>query len=144
MGECARTQSVQWVLIVYFSVLCSRDSQVAQDTNRLSGSAYTGAATYALIQAIERGGVQQSYAQLLSSMHYALQHATGGSSAPGLGDMALAVVLGLFGGVVMSSGQTPVLSCDKQVGAGIRPVLPLPHVLRGCCCCMLCAGLRLI
>lgn len=43
---------------------CSRDSQVAQDTNRMSGSAYTGAATFSFIQAIERGGTQQSYAQV--------------------------------------------------------------------------------
>lgn len=45
----------------------------AQDTNRLSGGTYTGAATYSFIQAIERYGANQSYGQLLSHM-YAVLH----------------------------------------------------------------------
>ena len=40
-----------------------KDSQVAADTNGLSGSAYTGAATFSFIEAIERYGAQQTYAR---------------------------------------------------------------------------------
>lgn len=40
-----------------------KDSQVAADTNSMSGSAYTGAATFSFIDAVERYGPQQSYAR---------------------------------------------------------------------------------
>lgn len=40
-----------------------KDSQTAADTNGLSGSAYTGAATYSFIEAVEKYGPQQTYAR---------------------------------------------------------------------------------
>lgn len=40
-----------------------KDSQVAADTNAMSGSAYTGAATFSFIDAVERYGTQQTYAR---------------------------------------------------------------------------------
>ncbi len=80
----------------------------------MSGSAYTGAATFCFIEAIERYGVQQTYAQLLSHMMSALQAATGGGGLNlGAAGGVLAMLLG--GGVLLSSGQTPVLSCDKPI-----------------------------
>mmetsp|Transcript_29128 Transcript_29128/g.64374 ORF Transcript_29128/g.64374 Transcript_29128/m.64374 type:complete len:475 (+) Transcript_29128:180-1604(+) len=88
------------------------DSQVAQDTNSLSGRAYTGAATYSFIQAVEQFGKHQAYGQLLGNMTVTLERATGGSSASSGG--------GLFGLLLggydyRSDPQTPVLSCDKPL-----------------------------
>ncbi|KAL6759392.1 metacaspase type I [Haematococcus lacustris] len=95
-----------------------RDNQVAQDTNRMSGSAYTGAATFSFIQAIERGGAQQTYAQVLAAMSQALTASQGPSS--GINPQAIVGgVLGMLmgGGLpsLISSGQQPVLSCDKAL-----------------------------
>lgn len=42
-------------------------------------------------QAIERGGVQQSYAQVLTAMSYALEHATGPASSGGMADLVSVV-----------------------------------------------------
>lgn len=92
-----------------------KDSQTAQDTNRLSGSAYTGAATFCFIEAIERYGVQQTYAQVLSHMMSALQAATGGGGGMNLGAAGGVLAMLLGGGMMPSSGQTPVLSCDKPI-----------------------------
>lgn len=75
---------------------------------------FAGAATYSFIQAIERGGPHQTYAQVLAAMHTAIEHATGGPQPPGM-DVAGMVLGLLLGGGVMSQGQTPVLSCDKQI-----------------------------
>ena len=41
------------------------DKFTAADTAKLSATAYTGAATYAFIESIERWGVNQTYATLL-------------------------------------------------------------------------------
>lgn len=46
-----------------FQIGACKDSQVAADTSAMSGSAYTGAATYAFIDAVERFGTQQTYAR---------------------------------------------------------------------------------
>jgi len=98
-----------------------RDSQVAQDTNRMSGSAYTGAATFSFIQAIERGGVGQSYAQVLAAMTRSLEQQTGVSSnTPDLAGMVFGFLLG---GGMTSSGQTPVLSSDRPLDINMRLML---------------------
>ncbi|WIA30183.1 hypothetical protein OEZ86_000275 [Tetradesmus obliquus] len=116
-----------------------KDSQVAADTNSMSGSAYTGAATYSFIDAVERYGTQQTYASLLQHMMETLRKQAGGGgglSMPalpgGLGSMAgkLAGALGGMGGTtgaavglvssfLLGPGalgeQVPVICCDKQV-----------------------------
>uniref|UniRef100_A0A7S0YE44 Peptidase C14 caspase domain-containing protein n=1 Tax=Polytomella parva TaxID=51329 RepID=A0A7S0YE44_9CHLO len=77
-----------------------RDNQTAQDTSGLAaGSVYTGAATFCFIQAIERHGVRQTYAQLLAHMEYALAAATAERNGRG--------------------AQVPVLSCDKEVDINV-------------------------
>ena len=89
-----------------------------QDTNRLSGKAYTGAATFCFIEAIERYGAQQTYAQVLSHMMSALQAATG-SAGMNLGSAGSVLSMLLGGGAAAmlagGGGQTPVLSCDKPI-----------------------------
>ncbi|EFJ51059.1 metacaspase type I [Volvox carteri f. nagariensis] len=95
-----------------------KDSQVAQDTKLLSGNAYTGAATFCFIQAIEKYGINQTYGQILSHMMSTLRASTG---SPGLnlgttGSLIAGMLLGPAASAIFSSGgQTPVLSCDKQV-----------------------------
>lgn len=112
------------------------DEQVAQDTSKLSGgSAYTGAATYSFIEAIERYGTNQTYAVLLQHMMETLRkHSAGsGGAGGGLGSMLPAVVAGglsggvsgLVGGLMMSfltgsavaggRQQTPVMCCNAPM-----------------------------
>jgi hypothetical protein len=88
----------------------------------MAGGTYTGAATFSLIQAIERGGTHQSYAQVLAAMDASLRQATGGGGGISYGGGGL---LGALLGVAMggSSGQTPVLSCDKQIDLNTRLML---------------------
>jgi hypothetical protein len=45
-----------------FQLGACKDSQVAADTNAMSGSAYTGAATFSFIDAVEKYGTNQTYA----------------------------------------------------------------------------------
>lgn len=68
--------------------------QVAADTNSLSGSVYTGAATYSFIEAVESYGPQQPYGALVAHMVEKLDkaaHANGSANGRGLLD-------GLMGG----------------------------------------------
>eukprot|EP00198_Chlamydomonas_reinhardtii_P007619 XP_001696956.1 type I metacaspase [Chlamydomonas reinhardtii] len=88
-----------------------KDSQVAADTNKLSGKAYTGAATFSFIEAIEKYGVQQTYGVLLGHMMQTLRAMNGGMVSSG----ATGILASLLLGSSISSGQEPVLSCDKQV-----------------------------
>uniref|UniRef100_A0A7R9VS35 Peptidase C14 caspase domain-containing protein n=1 Tax=Chlamydomonas euryale TaxID=1486919 RepID=A0A7R9VS35_9CHLO len=103
-----------------------RDSQVAQDTSAMSGGTFTGAATYALIQALEHGGPRQTYSQLLGNMTATLHRATASSNANAAAYSGGGGLLGaLLGG---SSGprepQTPVMSCDKPIDLNIPLMFP--------------------
>jgi hypothetical protein len=95
--------------------------QVAQDTNAMAGGTYTGAATFSFIQAIERGGIHQSYAQVLAAMDASLRQATGGGGGISYGGGLLGMLLGAATGG--SSGQTPVLSCSQQIDLNQRLML---------------------
>jgi hypothetical protein len=99
---------------------------VAQDTKKLSGSAYTGAATFCFIEAVEKYGPAQSYAQLLMHMHETLERVTGGGGGGGmqlpggaLGGLVSVLLQGTLmgggGGMGGMGGQSPVLCCDKQI-----------------------------
>ncbi|KXZ52917.1 hypothetical protein GPECTOR_8g295 [Gonium pectorale] len=94
-----------------------KDSQTAQDTAALSGKAYTGAATFCFIEAIEKYGTQQTYGQILSHMMTTLRAHTGsaGLNLGPAGNMLAGFLLGAAAGLVVGGGQTPVLSCDKQI-----------------------------
>jgi hypothetical protein len=102
------------------------DKQTAADTAKLSATAYTGAATYTFIQAIERYGSNQTYASLLAHMTEALaglgkssvQNASAGSSAvsaglPLVGCLALGP-LGLLAGAQLAAFSS------EQGGQGIH------------------------
>lgn len=97
-----------------------KDSEVAQDTNDLSGNVHTGAATYCFIDAIEKGGTHQSYGDVLSHMHRSLERLNSGSdSGSGVfsGGVSGAVLGLLMNGAakVMGVGkQTPMLSCTEK------------------------------
>ena len=100
-----------------FAILFSAcaDSQVAQDTDDLSGSVHTGAATHAFIEAVVRNGPRISYAQVLSHMHVTMEKLTGRTaSTPGLGgkivDKLTNTVLSFMG----IPHQTPQLSCNVK------------------------------
>jgi hypothetical protein len=104
-----------------FQLGACKDSQTAADTNAMSGTAYTGAATFSFIEAVEKYGVQQTYAVLLQHMRDSLQKqggAGGGLPTPqmgGLAGMGVKLVTSFLLGPGAMGGQTPVLSCDKQV-----------------------------
>ena len=102
-----------------FQLGACKDSQVAADTNSMSGgSAYTGAATYAFIDAVERYGPSQTYATLLAHMHESLHRHVGGGmpggGGGGLGGLVASFLLGPLGGGG-GGGQTPVMACDKPL-----------------------------
>jgi len=92
---------------------CS-DAQTAADTNSMSRTVHTGAATYCFIEGVERGGVQQSWIQLLHHMGHAIKGALGGG-APSLSGTSLINLLvgggGSFGGG--GGAQTPQLSSNE-------------------------------
>lgn len=96
-----------------------KDSQVAQDTNALSGKAYTGAATFCFIEAIEKYGTQQTYGQILSHMMATLRATTktNGIQLGSTGTLIASFLLGsnVAAAISAGGGQTPVLSCDKPV-----------------------------
>eukprot|EP00878_Enallax_costatus_P028864 GHUV01031216.1.p1 GENE.GHUV01031216.1~~GHUV01031216.1.p1 ORF type:complete len:146 (+),score=39.72 GHUV01031216.1:1438-1875(+) len=111
-----------------FQIGACKDSQTAADTNGLSGSAYTGAATYSFIEAVEKYGAQQTYASLLQHMMDSLHKRMGGSSAGGLpsgltsltgGGGLTGAAVGLMASFLLGGGamgaQVPVICCDKQV-----------------------------
>lgn len=101
-------------------VAASRDAQVAADTSALSGSAHTGAATFAFIHAVETYGASISYGALLSSMKAVLDSVTGGSPADSLSG-ALGSLGGLLSGALDKlgmSGQTPVLCANWAFDLG--------------------------
>eukprot|EP00879_Flechtneria_rotunda_P001214 GHRR01001361.1.p1 GENE.GHRR01001361.1~~GHRR01001361.1.p1 ORF type:complete len:431 (+),score=130.21 GHRR01001361.1:238-1530(+) len=108
-----------------FQLGACKDSQVAADTNSMSGSAYTGAATFSFIDAVERYGPQQTYASLLQHMMETLRKQSAGAAGPaslaipGLGGGLSGIAVGmmasfLLGGAALG-GQVPVICCDKQV-----------------------------
>ncbi len=91
---------------------------------RMSGGTYTGAATYSFIQAIERGGIYQTYANLIAAMSTALQQATGstGSTAGGGGGIfGLLLASGFLGGAGGGqTGQQPILSASSPIDMNMR------------------------
>lgn len=109
------------------------DTHTAADTAALSQTAYTGAATYAFIEALEKFGVQQTYGQLLLHITEALRKLgktsrtapSAASSAVGASmPLAMGLALGpagilagaLLGNSIASgkaSAQTPVLCSDR-------------------------------
>lgn len=101
----------------------------------MARSAYTGAATYAFIDSVERYGRDQTYANLLAHMTQSLRAlgktsvsnpngagAVASMAAPMLGAIALGPV-GVLAGSLLGSAidrgrmahQLPVLCCDKPV-----------------------------
>lgn len=91
------------------------DHQTAADTVKLSATAYTGAATYTFIQAIERYGPDQSYSSLLVHMTEALR-ALGKSSVSNPSAAGTAVAAGLP--VVLGLALGPLgLLAGAQLGA---------------------------
>lgn len=88
-----------------------KDSQVAQDTAELSGSTNSGAATYSFIEAVELGGLQQSYSQVLCHMQRSLDKlAKMTGNQPGGGMLA-----SIVGRVMQVGKQTPQLSCNERI-----------------------------
>jgi hypothetical protein len=92
------------------------DKYTAADTAKLSATAYTGAATYAFIESIERYGTQQTYATLLFNMTKTLRslgkasikpQSAGGAMASGALPLVGAIALGplgLLAGAALSTG----------------------------------------
>ncbi|CAG9460983.1 unnamed protein product [Pedinophyceae sp. YPF-701] len=102
-------------LVVQFGAC--QDHQTAADTRRLARGVATGAATYCLVQAIEAGGVQQSYGQLLVAMSRALKQATGSGGADRIGGGLLGAVVGaaLGGPMTLSQAQKCQLSSSHHL-----------------------------
>lgn len=92
------------------------DKYTAADTAKLSTTAYTGAATYAFIESIERYGTHQTYATLLANMTKTLRglgkasikpQSAGGAMASGALPLVGAIALGplgLLAGAALSTG----------------------------------------
>lgn len=104
------------------------DKYTAADTAKLSGASYTGAATYSFIESIERWGVNQTYATLLTHMTTTLRSlgkasikppsagsAMASGALPLVGAIALGP-LGLLAGAVMAGGMG---ECDTNELVGI-------------------------
>jgi len=72
-----------------------------------------GAATYSFIEAIERGGSHQSWAQLLQQMSIAIKNALGGAGGSSMQGSSLIGLL--LGGGSLGGGrsQTPQLSSNE-------------------------------
>lgn len=104
---------------IAFQFGACKDSEVAQDTNDMSGYAHTGAATFAFIQAIELGGPQQSYADILSHMRRCLDGSSSGSVG-GLGGMLENFLMSAAAKFVGKSKQTPQLSCSETLNLNER------------------------
>lgn len=102
-----------------FSTPVHSRSTPCQDTNALSGKAYTGAATFCFIEAIEKYGTQQTYGQILSHMMATLRATTktNGIQLGSTGTLIASFLLGsnVAAAISAGGGQTPVLSCDKPV-----------------------------
>ncbi|GMH32747.1 hypothetical protein BSKO_00581 [Bryopsis sp. KO-2023] len=103
---------------IAFQFGACKDSEVAQDTNDLSGNAHTGAATFAFIQAVESGGPSQSYAAVLSHMHRCLLESVngglGGSVGGGVAGTVIGMLLNGAAKIVGVGKQTPQLSCSER------------------------------
>lgn len=99
-------------------IAASRDAQVAADTAALSGTAHTGAATFAFCNAVETYGTAVTYDTLLRSMAAVLESVAGPSGGGGLGALGggggglLGLLSGVLGGSAVMSGQTPLLSSN--------------------------------
>eukprot|EP00983_Pelagomonas_calceolata_P068482 1149945-Pelagomonas_calceolata.AAC.1 len=92
-GRHERFKSTSGGTVVSFSAC--QDSQVAADTHLMSGTAHTGAATYAFIQAVEAGGPYQTYGQVLQRMHFSLTKLGGKSPLSGKGGEILGGLLSM-------------------------------------------------
>jgi metacaspase-1 len=120
--------------IVWQFSACS-DGTTAADTNSLSGNAFTGAATFSFIHAIETFGTNQTYATVLAHMNEVLRSlgktsikpASGGATAIGAAaPLALGLALGPLGlltGLALGQGiaggkashQVPHLNCSQPL-----------------------------
>jgi hypothetical protein len=101
------------------------DKVTAADTAKLSATAYTGAATYAFIETIERYGTDQTYANLLINMTRTLSslgkasvkpQSAGGAMASGALPLVGAIVLGplgLLAGAALGTSLGKLCACDK-------------------------------
>jgi metacaspase-1 len=90
----------------------SRDKQTAADTSALSGDgSHTGAATYALIAAIEAAGPAITYGALLASMKATLDAVSGGPG-PAVGDGVVGRLLQGLLDAAGASGQTPSITSN--------------------------------
>lgn len=120
---------------IAFQFAACDDSQTAADSNRLAGSAFTGAATFCFIHAIETFGVNQTYATILAHMSEVLRSlgktsiTPAGGAATAIGaaaPLALGLALGPLGlltGMALggqiaggkASHQKPVLNCSAPI-----------------------------
>mmetsp|Transcript_9073 Transcript_9073/g.22825 ORF Transcript_9073/g.22825 Transcript_9073/m.22825 type:complete len:433 (+) Transcript_9073:220-1518(+) len=93
---------------------CS-DNETAADTNSMSRSVHTGAATYTFIEAIERGGAHQTWVQLLGQMQASIRRALGSAGSSGMqGSSLISMLLGGGGGLLGGGhSQTPQLSSSE-------------------------------
>lgn len=101
------------------------DKQTAADTKGLSGTTYTGAATFTFIQAIEKYGVNQSYAQVVQHMYESLRGvashtpASSGQQAVGaVGTVAATMafgLVGLLGGMAVNSAMSSKVTNQRPV-----------------------------
>jgi hypothetical protein len=99
-----------------YQIGACKDSQTAADTNAMSGSAYTGAATFSFIDAIETHGTNQTYARWVREV--------GGEK-------------GGWKFLFLKSSQLPV-SCPSCVLACLLPGVPwrlLPLLIDHCHMC---------
>lgn len=92
---------------ICFQFGACKDSEVAQD-NTGDNPIPSGAATYSFVQSIERGGTDQSYAKLLTTMQDFLNENTKTGGLPGK-------VIGMLSKYVQGFGtQKPQLSCNVE------------------------------
>lgn len=82
----------------------------------MSGSVHTGAATFCFIDAIENGGVNQSYGDVLSHMHRSLVslNSGGGAFSGGVSGAVLGMLMNGAARVMGIGKQTPQLSCSEK------------------------------
>lgn len=106
--RCCLSQNTSGGLAFQFGAC--KDSQVAQDTAELSGT-NTGAATYSFIEAIEMGGVRQSYGQILCHMQHGMDKLAK-KNGEAMGGGVVGILIGKVMGV---EKQTPQLSCSGRI-----------------------------
>lgn len=97
------------------------DEEVAQDTNDLSGSVNTGAATHSFIEAVEQSGAHISYAQVLFHMQKKMDDL---SKKPNMPSGPVGKILDRFAATMISVlglvHQTPQISCNRQLNLDER------------------------